>query len=129
MAILAGIPGIEVTVWCNGAQLHEYPDECGDGVDPAVEYKTVTKYVESTANAEFCIRFTVTPPFKLGRKDLGFYVALDGETDNFGVLCSQLDLEENCEWNHEVQGFEIVHKEGAIERAFKFAKLRLSKNL
>jgi hypothetical protein len=129
MAILASVPGIEVAIWCNGTQLQEYLDESGDGVEPAVEHRTTTKYVESTANAEFSVKFTVTPPFEFGRKDLGFFITLDGETDNVGNLCSQLDLDENGEWNFDVRGLETVYKEGAIERAFKFAKLLLSTNL
>ena len=128
MAILASVPGIEVTIWCNGSQLQEYPDDGGEGIEPTVEHKTITKYVESTADAEFSIRFTIMPPFELGRKYLGFFITLDGETDNVGNLCSQLDLDENGEWNFEVQGLESLNEECAIERAFKFGKLLLSMN-
>lgn len=122
MAILETVPGVEVTTWCNGTELYEYPDT-EEAVDPTVEHKVATKYVQSTADAEFSLKLVVTPSFKLGRNDLGFFITLDGESDEAGILCGPQDLDEEGKWELDVRGWETVDRDGAKFRRFKFGKL------
>lgn len=52
MAILEPHPGVNISVICNGAALHEYDDEDEDA-QPA----TATKYVEAESGAEFGVQW------------------------------------------------------------------------
>ena len=126
MAIIVSVPGIEVAICCNGIQLQEYPDDIEGGMSLELREKTVTKYVQSSAGAEFSVKYIVTQPFELGGKDLGFYITLDGETDGTGVICSPADLDEYGKWEYDESGLESVYSVGATLRPFQFAKLLLS---
>ena len=125
MAILESVPGVEVTIWCNGTELYEYPDT-EEAVDPTIEDKVVTKYVQSTADAEFSLKLVVTSSYKLGRNDLGFFISLDGESDEAGILCGPQDLDKEGEWELDVRGWETVDRDDAKFRRFKFGKLLIS---
>ncbi|KAH0006756.1 hypothetical protein KCU78_g12139, partial [Aureobasidium melanogenum] len=63
MAVLDGLPGVEVTVVVDGKDLHEYQD-----ADMEDDEGTITKYIEAVDNANFAIRIKVT-------KDATFHVS------------------------------------------------------
>lgn len=85
MAILSGVPGLEVKVQSleNGVadDLPEYDDDGGwtfrkfSDVDSS---KRSSKYVESKAGAEFRIRILLRHPYQMSSQSLTFKASIDG---------------------------------------------------
>ncbi|KAG9517387.1 hypothetical protein KCV07_g6167, partial [Aureobasidium melanogenum] len=73
MAVLDGLPGIEVTVVVDGKDLHEYQDA---GMED--DEDTVTKYIEAVDNANFAIKIKVTKDAEFKGNRLSFKVLVDG---------------------------------------------------
>lgn len=78
MAVLDGVPGLEVAVHINGASAPEYDDPEGDGSHGP---STVTKYIESVEGAEFSIVTEVKHNYAWGYRnhELVTYVSIDGK--------------------------------------------------
>jgi hypothetical protein len=126
MAVLDSLPGIEVTICNDGAPLSEYPDLEDDSV-PDRKHRVVTNYIQSSAGVPFSFTLKVGPPYEHDCDYLGFFITLDGETDEVGHLCGRDQLEENPEWEEEVRGNEIVDADGIAKlKKFKFTELTLS---
>ncbi|CAD0109022.1 unnamed protein product, partial [Aureobasidium uvarum] len=73
MAILNGLPGIEITVVVDGKDLHEYQDSDMDD-----EADTVTRYVEAVDGANFAIKIKATGDNRFKGDYLSFMVEVDG---------------------------------------------------
>jgi hypothetical protein len=85
MAILQGCPGIEVTIVSNGKTLEEYPDEEGEFRNeqfsaPPNDQMALT-YIECTSDAEFAIRWEVTPDYadEHDHTHFAFWAFVDGK--------------------------------------------------
>lgn len=87
MAILEDRPGIKVYVRIGDAECAEYDDPDIEGEQTSCP--TSSKYIESVDDAEFGVRFEVTPDYKWDYKnhDLVFYCYLDGKY--FGGLVTK----------------------------------------
>jgi len=75
MAITHTVPGLEVTVRSDKADLTEYPH--GQPIDRTVP--TIAKYVECFTNAEFSIQIQLRAPFKFPSSKITIKVQIDGE--------------------------------------------------
>ncbi|KAH0153042.1 hypothetical protein KCU67_g9631, partial [Aureobasidium melanogenum] len=75
MAVLDGLPGVEVTVVVDGKDLHEYQD-----ADMEDDEGTITKYIEAVDNANFAIRIKVTKDATFHGNCLSFRVMVEGLT-------------------------------------------------
>ncbi|KAG9683845.1 hypothetical protein KCU95_g18025, partial [Aureobasidium melanogenum] len=73
MAVLDGLPGVEITVVVDGEDLHEYQD-----ADTEDDEDTVTKYIEAVDNANFAVKIKVTKDAKFKGNRLAFEVLVDG---------------------------------------------------
>ncbi|KAG9638363.1 hypothetical protein KCU64_g13835, partial [Aureobasidium melanogenum] len=67
MAVLDGLPGVEVAVVADGEDLHEYQD-----ADMEDDEDTVTKYIEAADNTNFAIKIKVTKDAKFKGRALSF---------------------------------------------------------
>ncbi|KAE8454606.1 hypothetical protein EG329_000229 [Mollisiaceae sp. DMI_Dod_QoI] len=83
MAVHPLVPGIDVAVCVNREPLPEYDDDESrpDSIPTANghEIRTITKYIESTADQEFSFRFTVSHPYQLDCASLHFQIKIDGK--------------------------------------------------
>lgn len=73
MAVLDGLPGVEITVVVDGKDLHEYQD-----ADMEDDEDTVTKYIEAVDNANFAIKIKVAKGATFKGNRLSFKVLVDG---------------------------------------------------
>ncbi|KAH0159986.1 hypothetical protein KCU67_g6903, partial [Aureobasidium melanogenum] len=73
MAVLDGLPGVEVTVVVDGQDLHEYQD-----ADMEDDEDTVTKYIEAVDNANFAIKIKVSEDVEFKGDCLSFDISVDG---------------------------------------------------
>ncbi|KAG9550739.1 hypothetical protein KCU71_g14049, partial [Aureobasidium melanogenum] len=73
MAVLDGLPGVEVTVIVDGEDLHEYWD-----ADMEDEEDTVTKYIEAVDGAHFAVKIKVTEDATFKGDTLAFKIKVDG---------------------------------------------------
>ncbi|KAG9551951.1 hypothetical protein KCU71_g14152, partial [Aureobasidium melanogenum] len=73
MAVLDGLPGVEITVVVDGKDLHEYQDS-----DTANKEDTVTKYIEAVDGASFAVKIKVIKDFKFKGDLLCVQVHIDG---------------------------------------------------
>ncbi|KAG9235596.1 hypothetical protein BJ875DRAFT_266867 [Amylocarpus encephaloides] len=91
MAILAGIPGIEVTIQSEGHTLQEYPDE--DGFHhrklSAPEDCISTSYIQCTSDATFEIRYDVTPEFQYTSLHSTLIFEADVDGKGIGLMYDQ----------------------------------------
>ncbi len=85
MAILQGCPGIKVTIVSNGTTLEEYPDEEGQFNDKKFssppDDRISLAYVECTSDAEFGIKWEVTPEYDPNGEHthISFWAYVDGK--------------------------------------------------
>jgi len=84
MAILKDLPGVQVSIFVNGQELHKYDDPDDDENNPAPD--SVTKFIEAECGAEFSIRVDLKEEAKTAYKgddptdhSLRFAVYVDGE--------------------------------------------------
>ncbi|KAI0112058.1 hypothetical protein GGR51DRAFT_54338 [Nemania sp. FL0031] len=101
MAIIQGLPGVEVTVFTNGRTAREYDDLSGLGERDHCQ-QVATKYIECKDNELFRIHLKVTDEYPWGLKNyfLNFAVAIDGIWAR-GELCWQKDTEEQ-DWEKNI---------------------------
>lgn len=67
MAVLDGVPGIEVTIQVNGQDVVEYDDPDASELDAPCP--TLSKYIECIDGTEFVIQYKVTNYYKWGYKN------------------------------------------------------------
>ncbi|KAI1808702.1 hypothetical protein F4811DRAFT_569488 [Daldinia bambusicola] len=95
MALIRGIPGIEVVVQVAGSDAVEYedPDASEQEETKDTTCPTSTKYVECTDGAEFSIKMIVSDTYQWGHKNTGvaMHLRLDGKSVS-GNLLLQKDL-------------------------------------
>lgn len=86
MAIIDGVPGLEVQILVDGEPLIEYDDEDEPGVHDGSGRKTISKFVEARSGAEFVIKcsFDAVNPYKTN--DLQIAVYIDGKYMDDRVL-------------------------------------------
>lgn len=93
MAIHPLLPGIEVSICANTIALPEYDDDESwpGAVTSATGHsiKTITKYIESTADQEFSIMYRFGSPYKPDCATLNFQFFIDG------THCSGKTIEAN----------------------------------
>ena len=81
MAILAGVPGIKVTIHSLGQGLPEYNDN-GEWSNERFAHvpapQRSSTYVECASEAEFAIAFEIAPPFYLDSQSLTLRAFVDG---------------------------------------------------
>lgn len=128
MAILDALPGVEVSILINGQSVEEYVD-AGEEVDGPLASKTVVKYIEAISDAEFAVKASVLPAFRVhmqAMSDLAFQVYIDGK---WAAGCCWEDEINNVHtfWNQRIDGF---HNKDATGRStinhFKFADVEIS---
>ncbi|KAH0364053.1 hypothetical protein KCU65_g6976, partial [Aureobasidium melanogenum] len=73
MAVLDGLPGVEVTVVVDGDDLHEHQD-----TDLQDEEDTITKYIEAVDGANFAVKIKVSKDATFKGDQLSFKVLVDG---------------------------------------------------
>lgn len=97
MAIHPELPGLEVTIRMDGAELHEYPTENNASMPETRDRKvlrhrkryTVSNYIESVTDSTFTINLRIKAPFKFDSHSLTVYAFADGELiDSFVILKS-----------------------------------------
>lgn len=122
MAILNSIPGLAVSVAVAANELPEY--ECRDE-EPQGPFanKTVLRYIESVSDAEFVIKFQISPPFQLGCAALHFKVCIDGHPVK-GTICKNSRVKHG-HWARALSGDRTALEDGRGElRKFKFASIK-----
>ncbi|KAJ2993854.1 hypothetical protein NUW58_g1718 [Xylaria curta] len=103
MAVLPGLPGLEVTVYTHGRTAQEYDDPSGSGIyEVHQRSKAITKYIECKDNEPFGIHLKVTNeyPWGLENHDLSFAAVID-EIWAKGEICRQKDTEKE-DWERDV---------------------------
>ncbi|KAG9736997.1 hypothetical protein KCU73_g10112, partial [Aureobasidium melanogenum] len=81
MAILDGLPGVEIAVVVDGRDLHEYQDS-----DTANKEDTVTKYIEAVDGANFAVKIKVTKDFEFKGDFLCTQVRIDGTLVSYTAI-------------------------------------------
>jgi hypothetical protein len=89
MAIIPGVPGLEVEVLINEEPVKEYEDEDAEEV-PTVS-GSVAKYIESQTGAEFSFRCKFSKDSSLQNDDLAIIFSIDG-TESVKHLCRKKNL-------------------------------------
>jgi hypothetical protein len=87
MAIIQGLPGIEVTIQTGGRTAYEYDDP--EGIDDETQHPRVTtKFIECSDDAPFEVHLKASKSYSWGNKDHGllFTVKIDGSWAA-GVAC------------------------------------------
>ncbi len=84
MAVLDGLPGLEVLVCMDGQPLEEYDDDEEEAIadTPIAEHqaaKTISKFVESVSEKEFSIRILLRSPFVMDYDSLKSPIYIDGK--------------------------------------------------
>ncbi|RWA11638.1 hypothetical protein EKO27_g3484 [Xylaria grammica] len=101
MAIIHGLPGLEVTIYTNDGTTKEYDDPSGAGsAEPCL--RAVTKYIECKNNEPFGIRLKATKEYSWGFKNhvLKISAVIDGSWVK-GELCRQEDVKEG-NWERDI---------------------------
>ncbi|KAG4439891.1 hypothetical protein IFR05_004615 [Cadophora sp. M221] len=112
MAVLVGLPGVQITVCVNGNVLKEYETENGQihHEDPAItahqEGCTVTKFIEATTGEPFTINLGVTEPFKMGSPTIVFYIFADGQLIRKPLMSEE--TYKSMEWKRVIEGLPVI---------------------
>lgn len=130
MAILANLPGIELTIKCNGQALKEYDDDETEehiGKD-ATEYggEKISKYVECRPGQEFSVAVSLERNFKRSSPYVDVRVDLEGthqsgeliKTSRSAPLPQEVTIDGT--WNKNLQ------KKCYEKKAFQFSALKPS---
>ncbi|KAI9648088.1 hypothetical protein NHQ30_002717 [Ciborinia camelliae] len=83
MVVLDKLPGLEVNVQVNGANLQEYNDDEEVEVKPGPvgehqASRTVSKYIEAVDGAEFSIKCSLSSQFKMDAPNIELILFVDG---------------------------------------------------
>lgn len=120
MAVLDTLPGLEVTITVDGADLQEY-EEPGVELEP----KVVTRYIEAISDANFVITYRLGPELHF----TGDCVALQTEVDGVWVYTPLVDSSSvGAEGVVRKCGGPIISTEqGFITRRLRFSLLEIGK--
>ena len=130
MAILEGLPGVEVIVCKNGETIEEYNadnDEVHYLNQAAVDHKqyvTVAKYIESTADQEFTVYLRVKQHTDIDCAGLLFRVYADGELVRSALMLKKQVSQKD--WDTVVRGPESKCGDSIEVRPMKFARIETS---
>jgi hypothetical protein len=85
MAVIPGVPGLEVTIVCDGEALKEYPDiEWTNHLFPNVPlHARSANYVECKSDKEYSIQVKLTPGYVFENPTMGFRFLVDGKSAGF----------------------------------------------
>ena len=83
MAISDDLPGIEVAITVDEADLKEYRDP-----DLDEDERTTTRYIEATSGQAFAIRIKVSRKFKFAGDTLAFRIRVDGRKVGYPLVSS-----------------------------------------
>jgi len=122
MAVLDGLPGLEVEIVVNGQPLKEYTDTFVD----EEEAKTVIKYVEAVSGANFEIYCRFTRPYPHRDVVNSAHVELDGEGVVGKIIRKsylQPLLRGYTAW---IKGRTTGQGQKWLEEKFRFAELTIS---
>lgn len=127
MAILDALPGVEVTIESQGNGLPEYADDSEWAQWTSREDynvradKWMSTYVECVSDAEFQLKCSIKPPYKMDTEALSFNVSVDGQsivkvwlTKNSGPVQSETVA----------TSYELAGPHEAIRKALKFASIQ-----
>lgn len=120
MAVLDTLPGLEVTITVDGADLKEY-EETGAELEP----KVVTRYIEAISDANFVITYRLAPELLF----TGDCIKLDTYVDGVWVYAPLVDSSSvGAESVVRKCGGPIISTEqGFITRRLKFSLLEIGK--
>jgi hypothetical protein len=127
MAIIPNLPGIEMFICVNGVPLPEYEDDEDDDSgalrDGIEAHASIVKYIESTAEQEFSLEYTVAAPHEMTHPTLTFRYMIDGITIGSRVLTKH-SYERVEKFTHSSYGQKAgkINGEGTI-RHYKFSKI------
>lgn len=133
MAVIDKLPGIEVTVICDGRALQEYDCEEHE-LQPTSSKKTVTKYIESQSDKEFKIRVhmgrVLSPNIQYevhvdGKYTTGFITSTSRITGNLnsGGDEGATALTLSSGFNHLITGARSYVNGCEYTRSYRFAKV------
>jgi hypothetical protein len=120
MAILKGLTGIRVTILSAGKKLDEHKK-----IEPRGAFcnRTVSKYIESTTDAEFSFKLRVSEGYQLDCPTLLFTIYVDGQSIG-GRLCGAYEPIYGG-WTKEIEGIKLpTDKRNVVDlRKFRFSEL------
>ncbi len=143
MAVLAEVPGLEVTIRIDGVDLQEYEDDEEQEVagGPIAEYqasRTITKYIESISDKEFAIQIKLLPGFPMTSATLETPIHIDGKLMITPVF-QKISFPSSYRYDRVVQpitrsvtGISVLapgNKDHDLLQKFKFAKIETCENL
>ncbi|KAK8107794.1 uncharacterized protein PG998_009807, partial [Apiospora kogelbergensis] len=124
MAIIDGIPGIEVTIWVNGRPAFEYADPDHHQVGQAAP-KVSSKFIESRGGATFTIHIRVDRNYNHRQPSphtLNLAAYIDGQWI-CGELCREAHLN-NGIYRIDIKDRTTQGRDGTVAmQAFKFAEV------
>ncbi|KAE9368743.1 hypothetical protein N431DRAFT_347016 [Stipitochalara longipes BDJ] len=126
MAILASLPGIEVSVIVKEQSLAEYFD---DDFDLVLEPITVSNYIQSETGKEFSIKLVVKDPFNLSYPTLGFQIYVDGVKVREPLLRRTKFEQGDGYWESMWSGIKLStgdDEQNCVEHPFKFSEIHTS---
>ena len=128
MAIIDGIPGIEVTIWVNGRPAFEYADPDHHQVGQAAP-KVSSKFIESRGGATFTIHIRVDRNYNHRQPSphtLNLAAYIDGQWI-CGELCREAHLN-NGIYRIDIKDRTTQGRDGTVAmQAFKFAEVATGK--
>jgi len=122
MAVLGGLPGLEVRVMVNGEPLKEYTDTFVD----EEEAKTVIKYIEAVSGANFEISCRFTRPYPHRDVVNSAHVELDGEGVGGRIIRKSYLQPLPRGYTASIKGRTTGQGQKWLEEKFRFAELNIS---
>ncbi|KAI1740581.1 hypothetical protein F4680DRAFT_447905 [Xylaria scruposa] len=127
MAIHDDVPGIEVTVRCNGEPLHELEDPYAHDKDDAADCPSTTKYIECVDDTEFDVSIEVGSDYQWGYRDhvLTVEIYIDGKHAN-GVTIHSTETDYNRRCKRPIEGWYMVSSSTGsfVLQKFKFTAIK-----
>jgi hypothetical protein len=120
MAVLDGVPGLEVTVLANGAPLEEYID----ADEETSRYKAV-QYVEAVSGAEFQVKHCISSAFKVKGSNRGVKIELHLDGKYVG---SHILLRNRIHSEHIFKGVQEKVDNQCIVRRMCFSELEIGES-
>jgi hypothetical protein len=135
VAVLDLLPGVEVKVTVDNVPLREYKDNEADSqaeggvVGRHRAARTVSKYIESVTDKEFCVNLSIKAPYHFDSPSLTFKVSVDGVKvrSMFAPKLSRQVLAKSP-WELVVDGVPMKDSQGLpIVKRFRFSKINTCK--
>lgn len=130
MAVIEGVPGVEVGLLVKKELAHEYQDTEADLEDDTANEsgptKQITRYIESLTDEEFQITVAVTGKHSA---PLVFYVYIDGVRSFYKPITLDEMRRMGNEFKYVVLGKRVGHFNQGNKgyQAFKFSRIETSK--